>query len=111
MIQYTPEGKHIKIGLNFSGAPHGFRFLWAWYNFATQTATTYRFRLRLHMKPYIIWEVKRFNVIDSYMLSRDLVMVQREILQDLTAAEETSKRMSDNYVAVKGKFRAQTGVQ
>ena len=49
MIHHTPEGHHIKLGLNFSFTPGGFRLAWAWYDFASHKATTYRFRFRWHL--------------------------------------------------------------
>lgn len=111
MIHYTPEGKHIKLGLNFSAARGGFRLLWAWYDFATHTAIAYRLRVRLHLAPRIIWEARRWSVIDSYMKTNGFEMVNVEVLQDLIAAEESSKRRSDSSVAIKTKFRAPEGVQ
>ena len=101
MIHYTPEGHHIKLGLNFSLTPGGFRMLWAWYDFATQTATTYRFRLRLTMRPWIMWEKKKFNVIDSYMMAHDLAMVHKEILEDLNAVEMAEKRTNEPLAYIK----------
>lgn len=95
MIHYTPEGYHIKLGLNFSRTRGGFRLLWAWYDFATNTATAYRLRIRLHMAPHILWETKTWSVIDSYMMVHGLEMVHKEVLEDLKAAEESSKRRSD----------------
>ena len=95
MINYTPEGHHIKLGLNFSRLPGGFRMLWAWYDFANQTATTYRLRVRLHMAPRILWEVKTWSVIDSYLMVHDLELVHREVLQDLNAVEASVKRTNE----------------
>lgn len=101
MIHYTPEGRHIKLGLNFSRAPGGFRLLWAWYDFATNTATTYRLRMRLHMAPRILWETNKWNVIDSYMQAHGLEMVSTEIIQDLYKSEKTLKRISDSETLIK----------
>jgi hypothetical protein len=101
MIHYTPEGHHIKLGLNFSRAPGGFRLLWAWYDFATNTATTYRLRVRLHMAPRILWETKKWNVIDNYLMINDLELVQKELLEDLKAMEDTVKRTNEPYALIK----------
>jgi len=101
MIHYTPEGCHIKLGLNFSGTPGGFRLLWAWYDFATHTATTYRLRVRLHMAPRLMWEVKTFDVIDSYLMVHGLELVNREVLEDLKAAEDDVKRTNEPLVYLK----------
>jgi hypothetical protein len=101
MIHYVPEGHHIKLGLNFSRSSGGFRLLWAWYNFATREAFTYRFRFRWHMAPRFIWNTRHFNVIDSYLEVHQLALVHREVLEDLKAAEEDSKALSDRYVRIK----------
>ena len=101
MIHYTPEGCRIKLGLNFSGTPGGFRLLWAWYDFATYTATTYRLRVRLHMAPRLMWEVKTFNVIASHMDAHGLALVHREVLEDLKAIEDDVKRTNEPLVYLK----------
>lgn len=101
MIHYVPEGHHIKLGLNFSRSAGGFRFLWAWYNFATREATTYRFRFRWHMKPRFIWNTRHFNVVDSYLEAHDLALVHREVLEDLRSAEDLDKHYRDSYARVK----------
>lgn len=101
MIHHVPEGHHIKLGLNFSRSSGGFRLLWAWYNFATREATTYRFRFRWHMKPRFIWNTRHFNVVDSYLEANDLALVHREVLEDLRSAEEYDKRLNDSIAHVK----------
>ena len=101
MIHYTKEGHHIKLGLNFSGALGGFRLLWAWYDFATHTATTYRLRVRWHMAPRLMWEVKTFDVIDSYMATHGLALVHHEVLEDLKAIEDDVKRTNEPFVYLK----------
>jgi hypothetical protein len=88
MIHHTPEGNVMKLGLNLRRAPGGFLAIWAWYDFATYTATTYRFRLRLHMKPRILWSVNKWNVIDDHLWNIDCELVPREVLADLKAVEE-----------------------
>ena len=101
MIHYTPEGHHIKLGLNFSRAPGGFRLLWAWYDFGTHKATTYRLRLRWHMAPRIIWESKTWDVIDAHLATYDLELVQREVLQDMKAAEDQVKSTNEPLAYIK----------
>ena len=101
MIHHTPEGHHIKLGLNFSRTPGGFRMLWAWYDFATNTATTYRLRVRLHMAPRMMWEIKKFNVIDSYLMVHGLELVNKEVLEDLHAVERAVKRINEPYAIIK----------
>ena len=89
MIHYTKEGQFLKLGLNFRFTKGGFSFLWAWYDFATQNAVTYRFRLRMHRKPRILWEVNRFNVVDSYLKRNDLSVVHTAILQDMVELRDS----------------------
>ena len=101
MIHYTPEGYYIKLGLNFSGERGGFRLLWAWYNFGTHKATTYRLRLRWHMAPRIIWETKTWSVIDSFLMVHDLELVQKEVLEDLNAMEASIKRRNEPLAYIK----------
>jgi hypothetical protein len=101
MIHYTPEGRHIKLGLNFSGAPGGFRLLWAWYDFATHKATTYRLRLRWHIAPRILWEAKSWSVIDAHLAVHGLELVPREVLEDLKAVEDQQKRTNEPLAYIK----------
>lgn len=101
MIHHTPEGHRIKLGLNFSRLPGGFRMLWAWYDFATNTATTYRLRLRLHMAPRIMRETNTWNVIDAHLTAHDLELVHREVLEDLRAMEDTQKRTNEPLAYIK----------
>ena len=61
MIHYTKEGEYLKLGLNFRFTKGGFSMLWIWYDFATETAVQYRFRLRMHMKPRILWSVSHLD--------------------------------------------------
>lgn len=82
MIHYTPEGHHIKIGLNFSRAPGGFRMLWAWYTPKTHELKIWRLRLRMHIKPRILWSVEKSSVIKSWMRNHDMVPVYRSLLED-----------------------------
>ena len=101
MISHTPEGHHIKLGLNFSLTKGGFRMLWAWYDFATHKATSYRLRLRWHMAPRIIWESKKWDVIDNYLEMNGLEVVHREVLKDLKATESSMKRTNEPYAYIK----------
>jgi hypothetical protein len=92
MIHHIPEGNSMRLGLNYRKAPGGFVIWWAWYNFHRHEATAYRFRLRLHMKPRIIWSVSKWDVIDSYLLNRGLALVNREWLEDTYASERDKRR-------------------
>jgi hypothetical protein len=101
MIHYTPEGSHMKLGLNLRRTPGGFAAMWAWYDFATHKAFSARFRLRLHIKPRILWSVERFNVIENYLALNGLDLVSTEVLQDLKAVEDQQKRINEPYAYVK----------
>jgi hypothetical protein len=101
MIHYTPECRVMKLGLNFCRLPGGFRAIWAWYDFATHKATTYRLRLRWHMAPRILWSVERFSVIDNYLALNGFDLVSTEVLQDLKAAEDQVKRTNEPYAYIK----------
>ena len=100
MIHYTPEGAYIKLGLNFSRTPGGFRLLWAWYNFASHEAVTYRLRLKIFGQPTFMWAVNRFNVIDAHLNRHGLELVNREVLEDLKAMElaDMSRRDKQAYI-------------
>ena len=100
MIHHTPEGSFIKLGLNFSRTPGGFRLMWAWYDFVTHNAVTYRLRLRF-WKPQFMWAVNRFNVIDAHLMRHDLELVSREVLHDLRASEEAEKRTNEPMAYIK----------
>lgn len=100
MIHHTPEGSFIKLGLNFSRTPGGFRLLWAWYNFASHQAVTYRLRIRF-FKPQFMWAVNRFNVIDAHLQRHDLELVSREVLADLKELQESQKRITERYAYIK----------
>lgn len=76
----------MKLGLNFRRAPGGFCLMWVWYDIATHMATTRRFRLRLHIKPYILLSATEWDVIDEHLRMNDLALVNREWLADTKAA-------------------------
>ena len=101
MIHYTKEGHHMKLGPNIRRTPGGFAAIWAWYDFATRNAFSARFRLRLHIKPRILWSVERFNVIDNYLAINGFELVYREVLEDLNATEAAVKRTNEPYAYIK----------
>lgn len=101
MIHHTPEGRYIKLGLNFSRAKGGFRLLWAWYDFAKHEMFTARFRFRWHITPRFIWSTGRSNVIQNYMDVRGLAMVNQEVLEDLNAIESDLIRLSDQTTVIR----------
>ena len=96
MIRHTPEGHHIKLGLNYSRFRGGFRLLWAWYNFAKHEAFAVRFRFRWDIKPRFLWEVRRWSVIDSYLLATGQELVTTETLEDLKSSVELSIRYGEH---------------
>jgi hypothetical protein len=101
MIHFSQDGHHRKLGLNLYRCTGGFVAVWSWYDFFTYTATSYRFRLRMHLRPRIMWSVDRYNVIDNYLQARDLELVHKEVLEDLMAEEDTLKHLSDNCTLIK----------
>ena len=101
MIHFTKEGDRKKLGLNLYRSAGGFVAVWAWYDFARYEGISYRFRLRLHIQPRLLWEATRFNVIESYLMTHDLELVHREVLGDLKAMEETQKRTNEPYAYIK----------
>jgi hypothetical protein len=101
MINLTKDGGGLKLGLNLYRAPGGFVVAWAWYDLTEHEATIYRFRLRLHIKPRILWETKRFSVIDHYLHLHDLIIVGREELADLYRAEAQEIERMDAIAHIK----------
>jgi hypothetical protein len=101
MIHHTPEGKVIKLGLNFKRSRGGFCLLWAWYDFAKHEAFTVRLRFRWHITPRFLWSTERSNVIQNYMDVRGLTMVYQEVLEDLNATESNLIRISDQTTVIK----------
>ena len=94
MIHFTREGGFKRIGLNLYRSRGGFVAAWLWYDVPSHELRGWRFRLRLHMRPWVLWSVERSNVVDDHLARHDLVMVQREVLADTKAAEEQMKRLA-----------------
>ena len=82
MIHFTKEGGRKKVGLNLYRARGGFVVAWVWYYPATHELKGGRFRLRMHMKPRILWSVDSCNVIANYLTIHDLQLVNREALEE-----------------------------
>ena len=57
MIHFTKEGSRKKVGLNLYRTRGGFVVAWVWYYPETHELKGWRFRLRMHMKPRILWSV------------------------------------------------------
>jgi hypothetical protein len=106
MIHFKRECDYFKLGLNLYGAPGGFVAVWVWFDFAKCETFSARFRLRLHRSPRILWSVERVNIIEGYMRKHDLELVQRELLQDTRAAEESSMRRNERFAIIKPEPRA-----
>lgn len=103
MIHLTREGAHKKIGLNLYRAAGGFVAAWVWYTPATHELKGWRFRLRMHIKPRILWSVERCNVIDNYLMVHDCDIVNRETLVDLKELQDRQKRVNEPYAYIKPK--------
>lgn len=100
MIHYTQEGAYLKLGLNFRFTAGGFTAIWAWYDIAARTLTLRRFRLRYHIRPWVLRGVTRHNVVQGYLDQHDLDVVSREVLRDMRAVEDFDKRFSDRQTYV-----------
>ena len=101
MIHFTKEGGYKKVGLNLYRAPGGFVAAWVWYDVPTHELRGWRFRLRLHMAPRILWSVERANVIDNYLTVNDLDLVHRETLVVLKELQERQKRVNEPLAYIK----------
>ena len=95
MIHFTKATHRKKLGLNLYRAPYGFVALWIWYDLATYELFFARFRLRLHIRPWIMWLRGPSNVIEEYLNVYGLALVQREVLQDLGLLEADIKRAAE----------------
>ncbi len=101
MIHFIKEGARKKLGLNLYRAAGGFVAVWAWYDARTYTMSFRRFRLRLHIKPWILRSSGRFNVIDEYLMDFGLETIPREVLKDLKATEDQIKRTNEPLAYIK----------
>lgn len=101
MINFTREGARIKMGLNLYLARGGFVAAWAWYDIQRHEVIWKRFRLRMHIKPRILWTAERVNVIDSYLRIHDLELVSAEVLRDLKAAEGHMMAINERYALIR----------
>lgn len=97
MINFTCEGGPIKMGLNLYLAKGGFVAAWAWYDIQRHEVIWRRFRLRMHIKPRILWESQRINVIEEYARKHNLEMVNREVLADLKETEGGQMKRMDEF--------------
>lgn len=101
MINFTQEGFKLKIGLNLYRSRGGFVALWLWYDVARRELHGWRFRVRLHMRPWLLWSRMRSNVIEDYLQLHELELVNRETLADAKAAEDPAKRRNDRFAVIK----------
>ena len=100
MIHFTKEGGRKKVGLNLYRARGGFVVAWVWYYPATHELKGGRFRLRMHMKPRILWSVDSCNVIANYLTIHDLQLVNREVLVDLVASGNEGSMTKEEIIAI-----------
>jgi hypothetical protein len=101
MIHFKKEGEFFELGLNLHRAPGGFVAMWVWFDFAKTETFCARLRLRMNVRPIILWSVERVNIIEGYLHRHDLELVHKEVLEDLMAEEDTLKRLSDNCALIK----------
>lgn len=95
MIHVITEGAPIHIGLNLYRSRGGFVALWAWYNAPARELTVRRARLRIHIRPWFLFSKQTGNVVDEYLRAYELVAVNREVLADTRAVEDSHFRRGD----------------
>ena len=103
MIHFAKEGQHKKIGLNLYRTAGGFVIAWTWFYFSTLEGFSWRFRFRAHIKPRFLFSTQRWNVMDDYLFTHNMALVNEEILQDLKAVEDTQKRVNEPYAYIKSR--------
>ena len=101
MIHFIKEGDIRRVGLNLYRAAGGFVAVWVWYDAVTRIMSYRRFRLRLHIRPWIVRSSGRFNVIDEYLMDYGLALVQREVLQDFNLLEADIKSDNESHAYIK----------
>ena len=101
MIHFIKEGDIRRVGLNLYRAAGGFVAVWVWYDAVTRIMSYRRFRLRLHIRPWIVRSSGRFNVIEEYLMDYGLALVQREVLQDFNLLEADIKSDNESHAYIK----------
>ena len=103
MIHIIKEGEIRRVGLNLTRTRGNFVVVWVWYDARTYTMSFWRFRLRLHVKPWVRWSSGSFNIIDDYLIVRGLELIPREELQDLQALQDHQRRINEPLAYIKPK--------
>lgn len=101
MIHIITEGSPFHIGLNLHRSRGGFVLMWVWYDSPQRELTVRRMRLRVHMRPWLMVSKQTGNVIDEYLRAHDLVLVNREVLADTRALEDSHMRNGDRMALIK----------
>ena len=101
MIHFKKDGEFFKLGLNLHRAPGGFVAIWVWFDFAKTETFCARLRLRMNVRPIILWSVDRVNIIEGYLHRHDLELVHKEVLEDLMATEDAVKRTNEPLAYIK----------
>jgi len=101
MIHFKKDGEFFELGLNLHRAPGGFVAIWVWFDFAKTETFCARLRLRINVRPIILWSVERVNIIDGYLHRHDLELVHKEVLEDLIATEDAVKRTNEPLAYIK----------
>jgi hypothetical protein len=99
MIHYKKEGERCKIGLNITVGLNNkiwpwVSFHWAWYNVEKFELVQWRLRLRT-WHPAYIYSFYRSNVIDNYLISRDLTMVSNTFVEDIQWYANKENKLSE----------------
>lgn len=101
MIHIITEGAPFHVGLNIHRSRGGFVLMWAWYDAPRHELAVRRVRLRLHMRPWLLFSRLDGNVIDEYLRAHDFVLVNREVLEDTRAVEDSHMRNGDRMALIK----------
>lgn len=104
MIHHTPEGARAKTGFNWSVnwavRRFWFRVFYLQYDTATHLCTSWYFRFRIFKWPMFIFDKKISNVVDAFLWDRDLLLAQREIVEDHPYVSKYLSQFSENIKGV-----------
>jgi len=98
MIWIREAGEYFRVGLNLCFARDHIAIHWAWYDFARHEGSHRGFTVS---RKGFRRRSARWNVVDEYAAAWGLELVNREVLQDLKAAEQSQMRLNDRFAYVR----------
>jgi len=98
MIWIREAGEYFRVGLNLCFARDHIAVHWAWYDFARHEGSHRGFTVS---RKGFRRRSARWNVVDEYAAAWGLELVNREVLQDLKAAEQSQMRLNDRFAYVR----------